>query len=269
MKISTLIAGLNALCVQYTAHLNEAFWARAKARMEEIFSAESSFEERREAIAGGVKRAFSPDHWRFVTECIGTNFLLLGRGAQEEFFAKCDPDVLEVFVANEGEGLVSTTLLAIATTDALKPEHIALMHMALNGLNALAKGQVDWAEPRRNVAEVFEGLCTLLEGVPEHLQKRFDAILGSGDDEPKPEVRKASPPTVPARQLKSTPSAKPNGNGKPKQYQAEAAKPVYQPKVHLDSEAQAKADDVRGSATHQPFAGLAKIIAEPPAASVN
>ena len=243
----TLIAGLNALCVQYTDHLKNAFWTRAKARLEEIFSSESSFQERREAIAEGVKRAFSADHWQLLVDCIGTNFLLLEKGVQEEFLSECDLEILEIFVADEQKGLVPITLLALATADALKPEHFGLMHMSLNGLNALTERLGDWAGPRRAVAEIFEGFCVLFGNTPEHLQKRFDAILGSGDNEPMPEVRKAFPPTTPARQIKNTLSAK----------------PTHQPKkVPLDRVAQAKADAARGSATHQPFAGLAKILGD-------
>jgi hypothetical protein len=142
-------------------------------------------------------------------DCIGTNFALIDKELEKVIFVECDPEVLAEFVAGEN-GLVANTLLEFSTVTEVGGQHDHQAHMCLNGLNALIKRDgINWQDSLHKVADVLEGYYILHGGAPDHLQKRFDGILGSGGKLPAQPV--APQPTAPPRKIeaKAKPPASP------------------------------------------------------------
>lgn len=200
-----LINVLSELCEMHTTLIKEAFWGRAKARLETLFyGGEFSSEECSAALYEGTNRAFEKDHWQFLVDCLVTDFGLVSKEIEKIIFAECDAEVLAGFVAGNN-GLVANVLSDLSVANGqISDSQIFRMHMSLNGLNALIRrGSAEWQEPLCKVAGVFEGYCILLGGAPEHLQKRFDGILGGGKLPAKQPV--AVPPTAPPRKINAKP----------------------------------------------------------------
>lgn len=177
-----LMKNLSDLCEQHIAMIKDEFWQRAKARLEAAFREDPEGEQSAsgDPLTEAAKRAFEKNHRQFIMDCIGTNFALIDKELEKVILAECDPEVLAEFVAGEN-GLVANTLLEFSTATEVGGQHSHQAHMCLNGFNALIKRvATDWQEPLCKVAEVLEGYYILHGGAPDHLQKRFDGILGGG-----------------------------------------------------------------------------------------